>query len=315
MSDEGGEPITEGEKSLALLSLNLTAGMTVAGGDELARPGIIDKSGWGDGAWQDEPDLLQWCARTPPHYECQVARSVVSGVLCGYVAIPAGHPAHGMGWGRGGLDVDVHGDVTFAEQGINGGMFVVVGAPGQARAGRLCVPVDEPGAPGVAALSTWHRRPDRGGHEERQAMSDRGMLFPGPLPEPVELEDLNARLMRLMRLTGYVLALLGADEGRSANQRRQDVLAAQALQWCVPYVRALIELASRHPEEFRAACVAELGLEAARATDLCHGHTDELSQAQQLNDALQSRVDEAAKLLENCGRDNCMRALEVLCGK
>jgi len=82
-------------------------------------------------------------------------------------------------------------------------------------------------------------------------MSNEGMLFPGPLPEPVTLEDLNARLMLL---TGYVLALLGQDAGRSEHQRRQDRLAAAALQWSAPYVRALIELAARHPEEFRALC-------------------------------------------------------------
>jgi hypothetical protein len=77
------------------------------------------------------------------------------------------------------------------------------------------------------------------------------MLFPGPLPEPVQLEDLNARLMLL---TGYVLALLGTDAGRSESQRAQDRLAAAALEWSVPYVRALIELAARHHEEFRALC-------------------------------------------------------------
>jgi hypothetical protein len=82
-------------------------------------------------------------------------------------------------------------------------------------------------------------------------MMNQGMLFPGPLPEPVELEDLNARLMLL---TGYAQALLGTDKGRSQAQQRQDQLAGNALQWCVPYVRALIELASRHPEEFRDLC-------------------------------------------------------------
>jgi hypothetical protein len=82
-------------------------------------------------------------------------------------------------------------------------------------------------------------------------MSNAGMLFPGPLPEPVQLDDLNARLLLL---TGYAMALLGTDVGRSASQREQDTLAGAALQWSIPYVRALIELAARHEEEFRALC-------------------------------------------------------------
>jgi hypothetical protein len=96
------------------------------------------------------------------------------------------------------------------------------------------------------------------------------MLFPGPLPEPVQLEDLNARLMLL---TGYVQALLGTDAGRSDFQRSQDRLAAAALHWCVPYVRALIDLAVRHPEEFRDLCPkptrGELLTEPCDGTEAC----------------------------------------------
>jgi hypothetical protein len=76
-------------------------------------------------------------------------------------------------------------------------------------------------------------------------------VFPGPLPEPVELNDLNARLLLLM---GYAMAVLGDIRGRSAAQHEQDELAGAAFRWSVPYVRALIELAARHEEEFRALC-------------------------------------------------------------
>lgn len=38
------------------------------------------------------------------------------------------------------------------------------------------------------------------------------------------------------------------------HQRRQDELAGDALQWSAPYLRALIELAALHPEEFRDLC-------------------------------------------------------------
>lgn len=55
----------------------------------------FDKSEWGDGPWQGEPDLLMWRAKTPPHYRCQILRNYF-GSLNGYVAIPPGHPAHGL---------------------------------------------------------------------------------------------------------------------------------------------------------------------------------------------------------------------------
>jgi hypothetical protein len=76
-------------------------------------------------------------------------------------------------------------------------------------------------------------------------------LFPGPLPEPVQLYDLNARLMLL---TGYMLALVGENKGRSESQQQDDRRAAEALLWCVPYLRALIEIAARYPDEFRDLC-------------------------------------------------------------
>lgn len=59
----------------------------------------FDKSDWGDGAWQGEPDLVMWRAKTPPHYRCQVSRNYF-GSLNGYVAIPPGHPAHGVDFQR-----------------------------------------------------------------------------------------------------------------------------------------------------------------------------------------------------------------------
>lgn len=81
--------------------------------------------------------------------------------------------------------------------------------------------------------------------------TNQGMLFPGPLPEPVTIEDLD---VRLMLLCGYMLAALQNQKPRPPGARRQDELAGEALRWCVPYVRALTELALRHPEEFRALC-------------------------------------------------------------
>lgn len=52
----------------------------------------IDKSDWGAGPWQSEPDFKQW-TDAATGYECVLARGP-GGHLCGYVGIPAGHPWH-----------------------------------------------------------------------------------------------------------------------------------------------------------------------------------------------------------------------------
>jgi hypothetical protein len=53
----------------------------------------IDKSTWGEGPWQDEPDKVQWTdeATTLP---CLAVRSRMSGSWCGYVGVSEGHPWH-----------------------------------------------------------------------------------------------------------------------------------------------------------------------------------------------------------------------------
>lgn len=113
---EGGGAVSE------QLALAVTAGKTVAGGAVLAIPSYIDKSTWGDGPWQDEPDLLQWCAAEPPHYECQIQRSDIAGCLNGYVALPIGHPMHGKPFEQ--IPASAHRGLTYAEEGA-GGVWVV----------------------------------------------------------------------------------------------------------------------------------------------------------------------------------------------
>ena len=51
----------------------------------------VDKSTWGPGPWQDEPDKEQW-ADPETGYACLIKRSPRSGGLCGYVGVPEGHP-------------------------------------------------------------------------------------------------------------------------------------------------------------------------------------------------------------------------------
>jgi hypothetical protein len=76
-----------------------------------------------------------------------------------------------------------------------------------------------------------------------------GYCFPEPaLPEPVTVDDLRDRLNLL---AGYLLGLFAVLEPhRTAEGRKQDAHAADALRWCVPYLRAMLVLAERHPDEF-----------------------------------------------------------------
>jgi hypothetical protein len=72
----------------------------------------IDKSAWGEGPWQDEPDKVEWRDEATG-YPCIAKRANPDiGVWCGYVAVPPGHPAHGKDYDD--VNVDVHGGLTFA---------------------------------------------------------------------------------------------------------------------------------------------------------------------------------------------------------
>jgi hypothetical protein len=69
----------------------------------------IDKSAWGDGPWQAEPDKVQWrdeatglpclAKRGNPHF----------GNWCGYVGVPEAHPL----FKTDGEGLVVHGGITF----------------------------------------------------------------------------------------------------------------------------------------------------------------------------------------------------------
>lgn len=72
----------------------------------------IDKSSWGPGPWQDEPDRVEFRHEGFP---CLIVRQPDLGHLCGYVAVPPGHPWHQM-VGTDDECVDVHGGVTYASK-------------------------------------------------------------------------------------------------------------------------------------------------------------------------------------------------------
>jgi len=72
-----------------------------------------DKSKWGDGPWQDEPDKMQWKDGTTG-LACLIKRNM-TGALCGYVGVPASHPFHSRDYDIDGvLSLDMHGGATYA---------------------------------------------------------------------------------------------------------------------------------------------------------------------------------------------------------
>ena len=60
---------------------------------EIERRFTQDKSTWGDGPWQFEPDLLRW--EDPPTGLACLIRRNGGGALCGYVGITAKHDLYG----------------------------------------------------------------------------------------------------------------------------------------------------------------------------------------------------------------------------
>lgn len=85
----------------------------------------IDKSAWGVGPWQSEPDKLQW--QTAAGLLGLIVRNN-GGALCGYVGISATHPYFGINYSGCTLtpkcdelycshlpELDVHGGLTFSD--------------------------------------------------------------------------------------------------------------------------------------------------------------------------------------------------------
>jgi hypothetical protein len=73
----------------------------------------IDKSTWGGGPWQTEPDRLEW---RHAGFPCLMVRNDHMGHWCGYVGVPPGHPLHGKGYSEAEVyeAVSVHGGLTYA---------------------------------------------------------------------------------------------------------------------------------------------------------------------------------------------------------
>lgn len=75
----------------------------------------VDKSEWGDGPWQLEPDAVLWTDEKTG-LECAILRHPEHGQLNGYVALPVGHALWGLNYDAADTqgDLDVHGGLTFS---------------------------------------------------------------------------------------------------------------------------------------------------------------------------------------------------------
>lgn len=84
--------------------------------DEVREEHTIDKSGWLRGPWIDEPDRVEWRDKATG-LPCMLRR-VEHGHLCGYVAVPPGHPWHGVDMSMSWEDdhPEAHGGITFASE-------------------------------------------------------------------------------------------------------------------------------------------------------------------------------------------------------
>lgn len=80
---------------------------------------------WSDGPWVEEQDYATWMQ---DGFHCAIRRTPITGALCGYVAVPLGHPWYGASvrsWFANAVgdepkhplaNVDVRGGVTYAAQ-------------------------------------------------------------------------------------------------------------------------------------------------------------------------------------------------------
>lgn len=73
----------------------------------------MDKSEWGAGPWQDEPDKLQF-PDPQTGLPCLIVRAPATGSLCGYVGVTAGHPMFERTYSADEL-LTVHGGLTFSD--------------------------------------------------------------------------------------------------------------------------------------------------------------------------------------------------------
>lgn len=78
---------------------------------ELAKRSTVDRTGWGEGPWDGEPDRVDFKAHGLP---CFISRAAVSGAWCGYVGVPREHVSYGQDYAAVDRLVLVHGGLTYS---------------------------------------------------------------------------------------------------------------------------------------------------------------------------------------------------------
>jgi hypothetical protein len=79
----------------------------------------LDRSNWGAGEWDGEPDKVQW-KDAATSMNCLMVRSY-HGNWCGYVGVPEGHPWHNRAYNEGEYPntpegiIEVHGGLTYSD--------------------------------------------------------------------------------------------------------------------------------------------------------------------------------------------------------
>lgn len=71
------------------------------------------RSRWPDGPWNQEPDQIEWMD-DDTGYKCVIRRNDF-GSLCGYVAVPSTHPAHGINAADFGDKLYCHWGITWSD--------------------------------------------------------------------------------------------------------------------------------------------------------------------------------------------------------
>lgn len=73
----------------------------------------LEKSAWGPGPWQNEPDKIQWLDKATG-YPCLIVRNRY-GALCGYVGVNSTHPYYEKDYRDVTKNLKVHGGVNFSD--------------------------------------------------------------------------------------------------------------------------------------------------------------------------------------------------------
>jgi hypothetical protein len=77
---------------------------------------FVDKSKWGEGPWQNEPDKVFWVDEDTK-LDCLAIRSTATGAWCGYVGVKKDHWAYEIDYEHidNKYSLDVHCGLTFSE--------------------------------------------------------------------------------------------------------------------------------------------------------------------------------------------------------